>query len=57
MLVCEICDSYISGASGMSNLATTYSALGRHEDALALFEKALDIKQRCLPGDDPDICE
>lgn len=43
--------------NGMSNLATTYSALGRHEDALAMFEKALDIKQRCLPGDDPDICE
>ena len=41
----------------MSNLATTYSALGRHADALALFEQALEFQRRVLPADDPDIGE
>jgi hypothetical protein len=41
----------------MSNLAATHSALGRHGEALALFEKCLDIKRRHLPADHPDICE
>ena len=41
----------------MNNLAGTYSALGRHADALAMFERALEFQQRVLPADHPDIGE
>jgi hypothetical protein len=41
----------------MGNFATTYSALGRHADALAMFERALEFKRRMLPADHPDIGE
>ena len=41
----------------MSNLAMTYSALGRHADAVALFEHVLEIQRRVLPADHPDIGE
>jgi tetratricopeptide (TPR) repeat protein len=41
----------------MSNLAETYSALGRHADALALQERVLDLRRRFLPEDDPEIGE
>ncbi len=39
----------------MSNLANTYSALGRHQDALLLKEKTLEFKRRVLPENHPDI--
>jgi tetratricopeptide (TPR) repeat protein len=39
----------------MSNLAATYSALGRHEDALAMGESALEFYRRVLPPNHPDI--
>jgi hypothetical protein len=39
----------------MSNLASTYSALGRHQDALAMVEKMLEFLRRVLPGNHPDI--
>ena len=39
----------------MGNLADTYSALGRHQDALVLQEKALEFQRRVLPGDHPAI--
>jgi hypothetical protein len=39
----------------MDNLAATYSALGRHQDALVLQEKALEIQRRVLPENHPDI--
>ena len=32
----------------MNNLATTYSALGRHADALAMKERVLDFVRRVL---------
>ena len=39
----------------MSNLANTFSKLGRHEDALAMQEKTLDFQRRVLPENHPDI--
>ena len=39
----------------MNNLANTYSTLGRHEDALAMQESALEFRRRVLPPRHPDI--
>ena len=39
----------------MNNLAATYGALGRHQDALVLQEKTLEFQQRVLPENHPDI--
>jgi hypothetical protein len=39
----------------MSSLAVTCSALGRHQDALLLKEKALEFQRRVLPENHPDI--
>jgi hypothetical protein len=41
----------------MGNLAGTYSALGRHADALALFEQVVELWRRVLPANHPDIGE
>jgi hypothetical protein len=41
----------------MGNLAATYSALGRHADALAMAEQVLEFRRRVLPADHPDIGE
>ena len=41
----------------MNNLAQTYSALGRHADALAMKEQALEIQRRVLPANHPEIGE
>ena len=41
----------------MNNLATTYSALGRHADALATGEQVLEFWRRVLPANHPDIGE
>ena len=41
----------------MNNLASTYSALGRHADALAMEERVLEFQRRVLPADHPDIGE
>ncbi len=41
----------------MDNLALTYSALGRHADALAMQERVLEFKHRVLPANHPDIGE
>ncbi len=41
----------------MNNLAMTYSALGRHADALAMQERALEFLRRVLPADHPSIGE
>jgi hypothetical protein len=43
--------------STMNNLALTYSAIGRREDALAMGEKALELHRRVLPANHPDIGE
>ncbi len=41
----------------MNNLASKYSALGRHTDALAMFEQVLEFFRRVLPANHPDIGE
>ena len=41
----------------MGNLASTYSELGRHADALALREKVLEFRRRVLPEAHPHIGE
>ena len=41
----------------MSNLAVTYSALGRHDDALAMEERVLEFRRRVLPENHPHIGE
>ena len=39
----------------MSSLASTYSNLGRHTEALAMRERVLEFRRRVLPEDHPDI--
>jgi hypothetical protein len=46
----------ISGRA-MSNVASTFGDLGRHKQALAMFEKALLFLRRVLPTGHPDIGE
>ncbi len=41
----------------MGNLAVTFSALGRHADALAMEEQVLEFQRRVLPADHPSIGE
>ena len=41
----------------MNNLASTYGALGRFEDALAMGEAVLEFRRRVLPENHPDIGE
>ena len=41
----------------MGNLAQTYSALGRHDDALVMQERVLEFTRRVLPENHPDIGE
>ena len=41
----------------MNNLACSYSALGRHDEALEMREKTLEFRRRVLPENHPDIGE
>jgi hypothetical protein len=41
----------------MVNVAGTYKSLGRHADALAMYERALEFQRRVLPANHPDIGE
>jgi hypothetical protein len=41
----------------MGNLSSTYSALGRHADALTMGELVLEFLRRVLPADHPNIGE
>ena len=41
----------------MGNLASTYGALGRHADALAMKERVLEFRRRVLPANHPHIGE
>ena len=52
-LTCDLTRSVLGIAMG--NLAATYRALGRHQDALVLQEKTLDFYRRLLPENHPDI--
>ena len=58
MIACLIVTRVWDGTGqAMSNLAATYSALGRHEDALVLGERVLEFRRRVLPENHPDIGE
>ncbi len=41
----------------MNHLASTYRALGRHLDALAMLEQVLELWRRVLPANHPNIGE
>ena len=41
----------------MDNLAMTYRTHGRHADAVAMGERALEFYRRVLPENHPDIGE
>ena len=41
----------------MSHLAWSYSALGRHSEALAMEESVLEFRRRVLPAEHPSIGE
>ncbi len=41
----------------MNDLANSYSALGRHGQALEMRDKTLEFYRRVLPENHPDICE
>ena len=41
--------------NSLVGLAATYSALGRHQDAMMMQEKALEFRLRVLPEHHPDI--
>jgi hypothetical protein len=44
-----------SPGTAMGNLAATYSALGRHQDALVMGEMMLVFMRRVLPENHPHI--
>ncbi len=52
-LTCDLTRAVLGRA--MSNLASTYRQLGRHQDALVLQEKTLDLFRRVLPENHPDL--
>ena len=41
----------------MGNLAVSYYALGRHDEALAMRESVVEFYRRVLPENHPDIGE
>jgi len=41
----------------MLGLANSYSALGRHQEAVEMREKTLEFRRRVLPENHPDIGE
>ena len=41
--------------NAMNNLANTYSALGRHQDALVMKKKTLEFMRRVLKENHPVI--
>ncbi len=41
----------------MSTLANSYSALGRHQEAVEMTEKTLEFRRRVLPENHPSIGE
>ena len=51
MIVCDLmCDLTCSVlGTTMNNLANTYRALGRYQDAVVLQEKTLEFRRRVLP--------
>jgi hypothetical protein len=62
-VLCDDCEGigfwfdFRRAGKAMGNLASTYSDLGRHTDALAMFERMLEFRRRVLPANHPDIGE
>jgi hypothetical protein len=55
-LFASTCDfTHSVPGQSMGFLGNTYSALGRHQDALVLQEKTLELHRRVLPENHPDI--
>ncbi len=54
-LTCDLTRSILGDAMG--NLALTYSALGRYQEALMMQEKTLEFQRRVLPKNHPKIGE
>ena len=52
-LTCGLTRSFLGDA--MNNLADTFGALGRHQDALVLEEKTLEFRRRVPPQNHPEI--
>ncbi len=44
-----------SPGKAMGCVGITYSALGRHKEALVMQEKTLEFQRRVLPENHPDI--
>ncbi len=51
------CDVFGIVGGAMYNISGMYRELGRHADALVLKERVLELRQRVLPEDHPDIGE
>ncbi len=51
--MCDLTGYFLGGEMG--HLANTYGELGRHQDAVALQEKALEFHRRILPENHPHI--
>jgi hypothetical protein len=47
--------TFFAQGDEMVNIAKTFSALGRHEEALVMQEKGLEFLRRVLPENHPDI--
>ncbi len=47
----------LCAGTAIGNLANSYSALGRHQEAVEMEEKALEFIRRVLPENHPDIGE
>ena len=52
-LSCDLTRSVLG--TTMNNLANTYRALGRYQDAVVLQEKTLEFRRRVLPENHPQI--
>ena len=52
-LTCDL-TRFVLGAA-MCNLAYTYGELGRHQDAVVLLEKTLELRRRVLSKNHPDV--
>lgn len=51
IVFCLILIHFLCLGNSMINLAITYSDLGRHEDAMALYQRVLENRRRVLPED------
>ncbi len=42
-------------ASSLNNIGSSYDDLGKHQEALEYFKKALEMRQKSLPENHPSI--